>query len=277
MPANIPLATYRLQLTKDFGFDEAARVAPYLKSLGITHVYTSPFLTARTGSTHGYDIVDHRSLNPEFGGDAAFARLSDALHSNGLGLILDFVPNHMAVGPDNRWWIDTMEWGQKSPHAASFDISWDLLPHRTSGGVLLPVLGKPYGDTLRSGEIELKYDDAEGSFSAWYYQNRFPINPRRYADILKTVVTAAQASELPAGRELLAAANEYATLNAPSYRQAPTLKRRLASIQGASAIIQRGLSAYRADHESGISALHRLLERQHYRLADWHMAMSSIN
>ena len=143
-----PLSTYRLQLSKDFGFDDAARIVPYLKSLGITHLYTSPFLKARPGSLHGYDAVDYSALNPEFGGEEAFARLSAALKSAGLGLILDFVPNHMAVGSDNAWWMDVLEWGQKSPRAASFDISWELLPYRHGGGVLLPVLGKPYGDAL---------------------------------------------------------------------------------------------------------------------------------
>ena len=118
-----PLSTYRLQLTKDFGFDDAARIVPYLKSLGISHVYSSPFFKARPGSTHGYDVVDHRALNPELGGEEGFARLSKALKDAGLGLILDFVPNHMAVGSDNPWWMDVLEWGQKSPRAASFDIS----------------------------------------------------------------------------------------------------------------------------------------------------------
>ena len=184
MPPDIPLSTYRLQLTKDFGFDDAARIVPYLKSLGITHLYTSPFLKARPGSLHGYDAVDYSALNPEFGGEDAFARLSAALKSAGLGLILDFVPNHMAVGSDNAWWMDVLEWGQKSPRAASFDISWELLPYRRSGGVLLPVLGKPYGDALIAGEIALKYDAAEGSFSAWYFDHRFPINPQRYSDII---------------------------------------------------------------------------------------------
>jgi len=277
VPPDIPLATYRLQLSKDFGFDDAARIVPYLQSLGITHLYTSPFLKARPGSTHGYDVVDHRALNPEFGGDEAFARLSVALKAAGLGLILDFVPNHMAIGSGNAWWLDVLEWGQKSPHAASFDISWELLPYRHGGGVLLPVLGKPYGDALTGDEIALKYDPKGGSFSAWYFEHRFPINPQRYADIIKTVVAAAHAAEQPDGRALLALAGDYAKPGSPSYARAPDLKRRLAAIEGAAAIIERGLTAYRADHAAGVNALHRLLERQHYRLADWRLAMSGIN
>ena len=232
MPPDIPLATYRLQLTKDFGFDDAAKIVPYLKALGVTHVYSSPFLTARPGSTHGYDVVDHNALNPELGGEEAFARLDAALKDAGLGLILDFVPNHMAVGSGNAWWVDVLEWGQRSRHAASFDISWELLPYRPGGGVLLPVLGKPYGDALTSGEIELKYDAKEGSFSVWYYDQRFPINPQRYSDILKTVVGAAGAADEPAGQALLAVANDYARFGTPSYAQAPALKVRLARDRG---------------------------------------------
>src|SRR5207245_2533635 len=141
MPPAIPLATYRLQLTADFGFDNAAAVVPYLKALGITHLYTSPVMKARKGSTHGYDTVDHSQFNPELGGEAGFARLSEALIKHGLGLIIDFVPNHVGVHfADNPWWLDVLEWGQASPHAASFDIDWDLLPHRARGGVLLPIL-----------------------------------------------------------------------------------------------------------------------------------------
>jgi (1->4)-alpha-D-glucan 1-alpha-D-glucosylmutase len=272
-----PLSTYRLQLRKEFGFDDAARVVPYLKALGVTHVYTSPFFTARPGSTHGYDVVDHRALNPEFGGEQGFARLSAALKEAGLGLILDFVPNHMAVGSGNAWWMDVLEWGPKSPRAAAFDISWELLPYRPGGGVLLPVLGKPYGEALTAGEIVLRYDAAMGSFSVWYFGQRFPINPHRYADIIRTVVAAAQAADQPAGRVLLALADAHARPGQPSYGSAPELKQRLAGIDGAAAIIERGLIAYRADHEAGVSALHRLLERQHYRLADWRLAVSGIN
>ncbi len=138
MPPALPFATYRLQLTADFGFEKAAEVVPYLKALGVTHVYASPFMKARRGSTHGYDITDHTKLNPELGGEEGFAHLSAALKAHDLGLILDFVPNHVEVHfDDNPWWLDVLEWGEASPHAVSFDIDWDQLPHRARGGVLL--------------------------------------------------------------------------------------------------------------------------------------------
>jgi (1->4)-alpha-D-glucan 1-alpha-D-glucosylmutase len=278
VPPAIPHATYRLQLSKDFGFDDAAALVPYLKALGISHLYASPFLKARTGSQHGYDIVDHNALNPEFGGEAAFARLSDALKRHDLGLILDFVPNHMAIGfSDNPWWLDVLEWGPHSPHAVSFDITWELLLYRKSGGVLLPVLGQPYSAALTGGEIELKYHAGEGSFSAWYFQHRFPINPQRYSDILSTIVSAAEAGNEAAGQAILALADDHRHPGTPSYLKAPALKRRLAEIPGAASVIDRGLKAYRADHEAGVNLLHRLLERQQYRLAFWRLAPSSIN
>ena len=154
MPPAIPIATYRLQLTGDFDFDAAAQVAPYLKALGISHVYASPFMKARKGSSHGYDVVDHTKFNPELGGEEGFARFSDALKRNDLGLILDFVPNHVGVHfADNPWWLDVLEWGPQSPHAVSFDIDWDQLPYRARGGVLLPILGSSYGLALERGEI----------------------------------------------------------------------------------------------------------------------------
>ena len=149
MPPAIPIATYRLQLSADFDFDAAAAVVPYLKALGITHLYASPFMKARKGSTHGYDIIDHAKFNPELGGEAGFERLSAALRQHDLGLILDFVPNHVGVHfADNPWWLDVLEWGPASPHAASFDIDWEQLPYRARGGVLLPIIGSSYGQAL---------------------------------------------------------------------------------------------------------------------------------
>ncbi len=278
MPPPVPLATYRLQFAKAFGFDDAAALAPYLKQLGITHVYASPFLKARPGSTHGYDIVDHDRLNPELGGEEGFARLSAALKQNDLGLILDFVPNHMGVGhADNAWWLDVLEWGQRSPYAASFDIDWEAIPHRRHPGVLAPILGRPYGEALQNGELVLKYDAPAGSFAAWYFDHKLPINPQRYGEMIRTIVAAADAADTPAGRELLALADDYRGPGAPSYREAPALKQRLAEINGAAAVIERGLAAYRTDTEAGAAALHRLLERQHYRVAYWRVAVSAVN
>lgn len=280
MLSAIPRATYRLQLNENFTFDDAAAVAPYLKALGISHVYASPFLKARAHSQHGYDIVDHNMLNPELGGEAAFERLSAALKQYDLGLILDFVPNHMGVHfADNPWWLDVLEWGEASPYADFFDIDWDLLPYRAKGGVLLPILGTSYGEALDKGEIELRYDAGSGSFSAWYYDHRLPIAPERYSEILRIIVGAADAGGDPAGRAILELASRYIGLRHPDRSEAPSFKTALRDINSAQAIIARGLSAYRAGagRETQTKALHSLLERQHYRLGHWRLATSEIN
>ncbi len=280
MPPPIPVATYRLQLTADFDFDAAASVVPYLKALGITHVYASPFMKARKGSTHGYDIVDHTKLNPELGGEEGFERLSQALKAHDLGLILDFVPNHVGVHfADNPWWLDVLEWGPASPHAASFDIDWDILPYRARAGVLLPIIGSSYGEALERGEIELRYDPGEGSFSTWYFEHRLPIAPERYGEILRNIVREAGAEDADAGQRILKLASRHKGPRHPNRKDAPAFKRELREIPGSAGIIARGLEAFRAgpDRHSQTLALHHLLERQHYRLGHWRLASSDIN
>ena len=280
MPPAIPIATYRLQLTAKFDFDAAASIVPYLKALGITHLYASPFMKARKGSTHGYDIVDHTRINPELGGDAGFERLSLALKQHHLGLILDFVPNHVGVHfADNPWWLDVLEWGPASPHAVSFDIDWDILPYRARGGVLLPIIGSSYGKALESGEIELRYDAEEASFSAWYFEHRLPIAPERYSEILRAVVKEAGAEDSAAGKRIVELASRYKGLRHPNRSEAPAFKAELKTIAGSADIVARGLDAYRAgpDRAAQILALHHLLERQHYKLGHWRLASSDIN
>jgi (1->4)-alpha-D-glucan 1-alpha-D-glucosylmutase len=280
MSSAIPVATYRIQLTGDFTFDHAAKIVPYLKSLGITHLYASPFLKARAGSTHGYDIVDHTQFNPELGGEAGFERLNAELKKNDIGLILDFVPNHVGVHfADNPWWLSVLEWGPASPHAVSFDIDWDTLPYRARGGVLLPIIGTSYGQALDSGEIELKFDAAEGSFSAWYFEHRLPIAPERYSEILRAVVKEADAAGTPAGKAILDLASRYKGLRHPNLAEAPGFKKELAAVAGGAELIAKGLDAYRAgpDRASQIQTLHNLLERQHYKLGQWRLASSEIN
>jgi (1->4)-alpha-D-glucan 1-alpha-D-glucosylmutase len=280
MPSAIPVATYRIQLTGDFTFDHAAKIVPYLKSLGITHLYASPFLKARAGSTHGYDIVDHAQFNPELGGEEAFSRLSYALKASDIGLILDFVPNHVGVHfADNPWWLSVLEWGEASPHAVSFDIDWDTLPYRARGGVLLPIIGTSYGQALDGGEIVLKYDADEGSFSAWYFEHRLPIAPERYSEIMRTVVKEADAASTPTGKAILDLASRYKGLRHPNLSEAPGFKKELAAVSGGAELIARGLEAYRAGESRAAQAqvLHSLLERQHYKLGQWRLASSEIN
>ncbi len=279
MAHGIPLATYRLQLTADFGFDAAASIVPYLKTLGVTHLYASPFLKARSGSTHGYDIIDHNALNPELGGEPAFERLSTTLKAHDVGLILDFVPNHMGVHfADNAWWLDVLEWGPASPYAAFFDIDWDTLPFRRRPGILLPILGTSYGSALDQGAIELRYEATDGSLSAWYYEHRLPISPNRYGEILQVIVTTANAGDDTAGKALLSIAAQHRGL-LRSRQEVSAMKAAIAAVDGGAEVIDRGLAAYRAGpgRSTETLLLHHLLERQHYRVADWRVATSDIN
>ena len=141
-------STYRLQLHKGFTFDDAAAVAAYLKALGISHVYSSPYLQAAPGSMHGYDVVDPQSANGELGGAEGHARLCRRFGEVGLGQVLDIVPNHMALGPQNRYWWDVIENGPSSRYATWFDIDWNSAEAKLHNKVLIPVLGDQYGRVL---------------------------------------------------------------------------------------------------------------------------------
>ncbi|HEX8375248.1 MAG TPA: alpha-amylase family glycosyl hydrolase, partial [Geminicoccaceae bacterium] len=147
--ADVPRCTYRLQLRGGVGFAQARDLVPYLDRLGVSHLYLSPPFKARPGSTHGYDVADPNVLDPDLGGTAAFEALCGALRSRGMGLILDIVPNHMGVGPDNPWWWDVLEHGRGSRYAGFFDIDFDRDP---GGRLVLPVLGAPLEEVLAKGE-----------------------------------------------------------------------------------------------------------------------------
>jgi (1->4)-alpha-D-glucan 1-alpha-D-glucosylmutase len=280
MPPPIPRATYRLQLTPDFGFDAATAVVPYLGALGISHLYASPFLKSRSGSRHGYDVIDYGSLNPELGGEDGFRRLTKALSAADIGLILDFVPNHMAIHhADNPWWLDVLEWGSASPYATFFDIDWHALADPPAGAVLIPILGEPYGKALEAGDLELRYHADEGSFSVWYYEHRLPIAPKCYGGILRRLLAAAGIEHGPSGRALLRLAEQFARLDKDARDDAAALKGELSASQDIERLVEQGLSAYRPGRlrPHAIKALHGLLQRQHYRLAYWRRAATEIN
>src|SRR5712671_831023 len=177
-----PLATYRLQLHKAFGFRDAAQLAPYLAELGVSDLYSSPVMKAAPGSMHGYDVQDHQQLNPELGTSQDLAAMSAAAHEHGLGYVLDIVPNHMGIGSGNALWLDLLENGPSARAAKFFDVEWRPVKEELADKVLLPVLGDRYGAVLERGEIQLDLD--EGAFRVRYYDHLFPVNPRSYAQIL---------------------------------------------------------------------------------------------
>jgi (1->4)-alpha-D-glucan 1-alpha-D-glucosylmutase len=182
----IPHATYRLQFHKGFTFADGAALAPYLAQLGISHLYSSPIGTARAGSTHGYDQIDPTTINPELGGEDGFRALVAACKREGLGVILDIVPNHMAVGgADNRWWLDVLERGEASPYAQMFDIDWRPPDPALQGKVLAPFLGQPYGASLASGALKLVHDPAAAALAVVAHEtHRFPIRREDYDEVL---------------------------------------------------------------------------------------------
>ncbi|KPF66280.1 hypothetical protein IP69_15570 [Bosea sp. AAP35] len=177
-----PRATYRLQFHKGFPFSSGRDLAGYLAELGISHVYSSPILTARAGSIHGYDVVDYDAINPELGGEAGFTEMAAALRAQGIGIILDIVPNHMAVGgADNRLWLDLLKHGRGSAYANWFDVDFDSPDPQIAGKVHAPFLGEPYRDVLASGALSLVLH--EGGYAVSYGEHLFPIRPEDQAEI----------------------------------------------------------------------------------------------
>ena len=293
---NIPLATYRLQLNAGFHFEDAARLVPYLHALGISHIYASPFLRARAGSPHGYDIVDHTALNPEIGDQASFDRLSALLHDSGMGLIMDIVPNHMAVGGnDNAWWLDVLEHGEASPYASYFDIDWHPVKAALQDKVLLPFLGDHYGSVLERSELRLQFDVTAGTLCVHYYDHLFPIDPRTYPEVLDPAHGGSDAPGDDEGTSLLlhgviemCRALPQRTEASVARRQlrwqhAQRCKRALAELCQArpevAALVARNVERINGvpDQPASFDALHRLLEAQAYRLAYWKVASDEIN
>ncbi|WP_264049088.1 malto-oligosyltrehalose synthase [Methylobacterium flocculans] len=285
-----PRATYRLQFHKDFTFADAERIVPYLAKLGISHVYASPIQKARPGSTHGYDIVDHATINPELGGEEGFIRFSDALHGAGLKFLLDIVPNHMGVGgADNPWWLSVLEWGGLSPSAEAFDIDWSRLGANSK--LVVPFLGDRYGEALEKGTLELKFDAAKGAFSVWHYEHEFPICPLQYPTILNRSLAALGEIDDAAALEVLGISERLRTMGEDTSderrrgfpAEAEDLKGRLVEAVAASpaiaAAIGRTLRLLNGakGHADSFGPLHRLLEQQSYRLAHWRIAASDIN
>src|SRR6202453_3504223 len=182
MMIRIPGSTYRLQLHKDFTFDDAAGIAQYLRELGISHVYCSPYLQAAPGSMHGYDVVDHEKVNEELGGEEGHKRFCLRLAELGVGQVLDIVPNHMAIGSENRYWWDVLENGPSSRYAQWFDIDWNSAEVKLQNKVLIPVLGDQYGRILDAGQIKVERN--EEGFRVRYGDNLFPVAPRSLSSVL---------------------------------------------------------------------------------------------
>lgn len=179
---HIPSATYRLQLTADFSFNDATRIVPYLQALGISDLYLSPILAARADSLHGYDGIDPQRINPALGGDEGFRRLSAAVSAAGMHILLDIVPNHLAVSPENEWWVNVLRHGRRSPYAVVFDIDWAPSASLRRERVLLPILGEHFGVALEAGQLRLEL--TVHGLMLRYFDWSLPIRPESYATVL---------------------------------------------------------------------------------------------
>ena len=172
----IPLSTYRLQLQAGLDLEQLYHLLPYLQRLGISDLYLSPLFRARQESSHGYDVVDHGTIDPAIGDLARFQRLAEAARDAGMGILLDVVPNHMGINdPGNAWWLDVLENGDGSYFADFFDIDWRPAASALQDTVLLPFLGEPFGRVLESGELQVVYDDDR--LQLCYGARRFPLAP----------------------------------------------------------------------------------------------------
>ena len=294
MPLRRPTGTYRLQVHKGFRMEDAAAIVDYLADLGISDAYFSPYLDARPGSTHGYDVFDHGRINGEVGDDAAHERLVEALRLRGMGRVLDIVPNHMGVKGPNRFWLDVLEVGPLSPSARFFDIDWHPVKEELDGRVLLPILEDQYGKVLEEGKLTVERDG--GALFVRYYETRLPLSPRSYALVMERrseeLWTRFHPDDehLQEYRSIWAAAHNLPARNAADpesvehrIREKDVLKRRLARLCAESpalcAFLDENIAQFRGTpgDPRSFAPLDALLEEQVYRLAYWRVAADEIN
>nr|WP_298102256.1 malto-oligosyltrehalose synthase [uncultured Shinella sp.] len=243
-----PFSTYRLQFRNGMDFTRARELVPYLKRLGISHLYASPLMTAVSGSTHGYDVTDANEVDPALGGLDGLRLLAKDLHAHGLGLLLDIVPNHMAASLENQWWRSVIVWGEESPYARHFDIDW-------SRKLTLPFLGEDFAAELAAGTIRLALDPGPGGLALAYHDNLYPLHPRTVQALLDEAGIAAavpNAEADPQGVAMLSAA-----LAVPGQRET----------------LERHLDAVCADPER-LAAVHAA---QPWQLTDWKTASRHLS
>ncbi len=259
-----PRCTYRIQLHAGFTFDALTALVPYLHALGVSDCYCSPVFRATPGSRHGYDVCDYHLINPELGGENALRRLADRLREHRMGLLLDFVPNHMGIdGPFNRWWLDVLEHGLNSSYARFFDIHWKANHEPGGSRVFAPLLPEHYGVLLESGRLRLVYENGELTLA--HEQARFPVRPETYADILRRIVpTYTSVTEPPSN-----APNPFKQHLADLLAQKPEMH----------AVLDRCLDRLNGTpgDPGSFDELDRIIESQHYRLARWQAGAHGTN
>lgn len=291
---NPPSATYRLQFNRNFTFSAARSLVPYLHDLGITDLYASPISHARRGSLHGYSVTNPTEIDPVLGSNASLDALAHRLRSRDMGLIIDIVPNHMALSCDNPWWMDVLESGPGSPYAVFFDIDWNPPSKVLEGKVLLPTLGKYYSEALEAQELQLVLE--EGVFSVRYFDLIFPLDPKSYADILTLRLAELEKTlgeEDPAvlGLKGLVLLCEHLPDRSLASRKKVRERQRLKEIikkslwllyretPSVKEFLDENVKIYNGSKEDPTSfdLLDKLLSDQPYRLAFWKVALEMIN
>ena len=283
----IPIATYRLQFRGGFTFLQARELVPYLARLGISHVYASPFFRAAPGSTHGYDVCDHNALNPEIGSREDFEAFSAELKAYGLGLIVDFVPNHMGIERAlNPWWRDVLENGPSSPYAHFFDIDWHPLKEELENKVLLPVLGEQYGRVLEGNGFRVEF--SEEGFLLRHGELTFPLDPRTTLPLLRQ--SAEAMTPAPPEFESIITAIEHMPVRtevsagriAERTRERQIARERLiklcAEMPAVPVAIGKAIEQLNAPAQGDrFQSMDALINAQAYRLSSWRVAGEEIN
>ncbi|MBW3630511.1 MAG: malto-oligosyltrehalose synthase, partial [Gemmatimonadetes bacterium] len=295
-PPHAPLSTYRFQFNQTFRFRDATALVPYLSRLGIDWLYASPYLQARPGSTHGYDISSHSKLNPEIGTPEEHGEMVRAVREHGMGHLIDIVPNHMGIGqPENEWWMDILENGPSSIFAPFFDVDWNPIKPELVGKVLLPVLGDQFGRVLENGELQLVYE-GDGRFRIHYHEHVFPVSPKSSSLLLQAALERVKGrlEDDDADRvelESIVTALEHLPSRdrtdpqsvAERKRENVVTRRRVAALfEGAPLVreaIDESLREFNGQQGNAHSydRLERVLSDQAYRLAHWRVAGEEIN
>ncbi|HUG48170.1 MAG TPA: malto-oligosyltrehalose synthase [Candidatus Limnocylindria bacterium] len=272
--SQVPRATYRLQLNASFDFERAADVAPYLSQLGASHLYSSPILQTSVGSTHGYDVVDPRRVNSDLGGSNAWSALRARLDELGLGVVLDIVPNHLAITSDNPWWWDVLENGRSSRYAPVFDVDWQPPEPHLRDTILMPILGDHYGRELEAGHIRLEREGAH--FLVTYFEHRLPLAPETLQALLDEAARRAGSDELAVlaealGRLLPAEDADRGAVHR-RHRDKGVLLDWLERLLQEQPDVARAVDAVVGDVDRDVERLDQLLAAQNYRLAFWRAA-----
>jgi (1->4)-alpha-D-glucan 1-alpha-D-glucosylmutase len=289
----IPTATYRLQFNRNFTFQDARKIVPYLDDLGVSDAYASPYFQAGAESLHGYDITDHNKLNAAIGSREDYDAWVAELHAHDMGQVADFVPNHMGIAdPQNRWWQDVLENGPSSQFAPYFDIDWRPLKQDLHDKVLLPILGDQYGRVLERGELKIRYQ--AGAFTLHYYDHVFPIAPGTYRfilDLALEILAPHAEEEFYAELQSIRTALEYLPRRTETdpekiserEREKEVIKRRLDRRCGEAPLVLEAIEKAveqingKPGDPRSFDRLDELLNAQSYRLAFWRVAAEEIN